>query len=303
MTKPYMQFYFRDHLSDLGLRQCHPISRGIWIDLLCWMGQGEPYGHLRTDARPVAAPPTSRTGRTASPAALPPATPTTPPPAGPAAPPHAGPSAPPHGTPDAPPDGIPDGLLQTMYKAGKDGSLEPCLPSLLGMEKHIVEWAIADLEQHHVFSRTPSGVIYCRRMVRDQQKHDERVRKALEAYNKRHRGQGNGTQNPPNNRPSPPPTRPPATPSALPDAPPHGVPSGPAYGGASGGPQTPPAAPPRGGPYNHNQSIKDSSPLPPPLKGGGHPTVFPERLTRAQRQELERQQAIANLRKHQQGEH
>lgn len=46
MKRPSLSFYPDDWLTDLGLRQCPPAARGIWMDLLCLMHQGEPYGHL-----------------------------------------------------------------------------------------------------------------------------------------------------------------------------------------------------------------------------------------------------------------
>jgi hypothetical protein len=46
--RPAFQFYPSDWLNDLGLRQCSPMARGVWADLLCLMHDGEPYGHLAT---------------------------------------------------------------------------------------------------------------------------------------------------------------------------------------------------------------------------------------------------------------
>ena len=34
---PSFQFYVKDWLSDLQLRKCQPSTRGIWMDLLCYM--------------------------------------------------------------------------------------------------------------------------------------------------------------------------------------------------------------------------------------------------------------------------
>ncbi len=246
MNRPYMQFYFRDHQSDLGLKQCHPISRFIWFEMLCWMAQGEPYGHLRELPPPVAPPAATPRAR----------------PRGGAS---GGASGIPPGTPPGLAHGVPPGLELSQISPGPDGSLEPCLPTLVGMSSALVEWSIKDLESHRVFSRTPTGVIYSRRMVRDAEKHTERVRKATEAYNRRQRKTPGAGQ------------RPPAAAS--------GRARGAANGGASGGANgTPPGTPPgtargaanggaSGGAYiqNQNQSIK-STPPNPPSTGGRRPS-------------------------------
>jgi hypothetical protein len=251
MKKPYMQFYFRDHLGSLKLRQCHLISKAIWWDLQCWMGQGEPYGHLRIEPVPyVSASPHGRA--------------------------HARGNGGPDGIPFGPPDGTPHGLLQTMTPPGKDGSLEPCLPALLGQPKQVVEWAIADLEAHRVFSRTATGVIFCRRMVRDQLKHDVRVQNALEAYKKRVRrhdskvGMGNqGAEKshrsataPPNGTDSGAPN---GIPSGVPPAPPHAPPHAPASGT--------PHAPPNGTAQIPEPDILRRTPPTPPSGGNSRPRV------------------------------
>jgi hypothetical protein len=43
---PAFQFYVRDWLSDPQLRQASPASRGIWIDMLCFMWESETRGEL-----------------------------------------------------------------------------------------------------------------------------------------------------------------------------------------------------------------------------------------------------------------
>ena len=47
----YIKFYGRDWLGDTMLRMCTPAERGIWIDLLCVMMGGDPYGHLAINGR------------------------------------------------------------------------------------------------------------------------------------------------------------------------------------------------------------------------------------------------------------
>lgn len=50
---PYVKFYGRDWLGDSSLRMCDPAERGVWIDLLCVMMAGDPYGHLAINKRPM----------------------------------------------------------------------------------------------------------------------------------------------------------------------------------------------------------------------------------------------------------
>ena len=46
MKRPSFQFYPGDWLHDTGLRACSLAARGLWIDIVCFMHQAEPYGHL-----------------------------------------------------------------------------------------------------------------------------------------------------------------------------------------------------------------------------------------------------------------
>ena len=45
---PAFQFYVRDWLSDPLLRQATPLSRGVWIDVLCFMWEADQRGKLET---------------------------------------------------------------------------------------------------------------------------------------------------------------------------------------------------------------------------------------------------------------
>lgn len=53
MKRPAFQFYPGDWLEDVGLRMCSLAARGLWADMLCFMHQGEPYGHLRKNGRDI----------------------------------------------------------------------------------------------------------------------------------------------------------------------------------------------------------------------------------------------------------
>lgn len=52
-AKPSFQFYPSDWLRDPGLRSCSLGARGLWIDILSFMHEAEPYGHLLLNGRPV----------------------------------------------------------------------------------------------------------------------------------------------------------------------------------------------------------------------------------------------------------
>lgn len=101
MKRPSFQFYPGDWLRSTDLRSCSIAARGLWIEMLALMHEGEPYGHLRVGKRDITA-----------------------------------------------------AILWRMV-----GALETEIKALL-----------AELEEAKVFSRTASGIIYSRRMVRDENK-------------------------------------------------------------------------------------------------------------------------------------
>lgn len=45
MSRPWMKFYPADW-RDARLRSCSLAARGLWIDLMSYMHEAEPYGHL-----------------------------------------------------------------------------------------------------------------------------------------------------------------------------------------------------------------------------------------------------------------
>lgn len=47
MKRPSFQFYPADWLRDTALRTCSIGARGLWIDMICFMHEGNPYGHLK----------------------------------------------------------------------------------------------------------------------------------------------------------------------------------------------------------------------------------------------------------------
>lgn len=55
--RPSFQFYPGDWLRDTALRSCCVAARGLWMDMLCLMHEGQPYGHLKV-ADKVIDPPT-----------------------------------------------------------------------------------------------------------------------------------------------------------------------------------------------------------------------------------------------------
>jgi hypothetical protein len=52
MKRPWLKFFPSDWRSDPRLRMCSLAARGLWVDLLCYMHEGEPYGHLTIDGAP-----------------------------------------------------------------------------------------------------------------------------------------------------------------------------------------------------------------------------------------------------------
>jgi hypothetical protein len=47
MKRPSFQFYPADWLRDTALRTCSVAARGLWMDMLCFMHEGNPYGYLK----------------------------------------------------------------------------------------------------------------------------------------------------------------------------------------------------------------------------------------------------------------
>ena len=238
MQRPYIQFYTSDYLNDLNLRRCHPAAQGIWIRVICIMSQGVPFGHLRAEPLHTAK------GKHGTP---PPGTP--------------------RGTPPPPPtSATPGGLLHDLVNVPRNGSLEGALYLILGMPKPLVEWAIQHLEQRDVFSRTSDGIIFCRRMVRDEQRHRDKVERARKAFEKRarkqqsdrKRTQKNGTTDADGEQGPPP------------RGTPHGTPQGPPPRGIPPGtPQAKAGTPTTSPPQNQNQIYKEEPPPTPPPAGAG----------------------------------
>ena len=108
MKRPAFMFYPNEWRGDLELRQCSPAARGLWVDLLCLMHEGGPYGHL---------------------------------------------TAP----------------LELILR-------------VVGVTEKVYAALLAELEGKRIFSRTEAGVIYSRRMVKDE------VDRGVRAENGRHGG-------------------------------------------------------------------------------------------------------------------
>jgi hypothetical protein len=53
VKRPAFQFYPSDWLRDPALRSCSLPARGLWTDLLCYMHEGSPYGHLALNNEPI----------------------------------------------------------------------------------------------------------------------------------------------------------------------------------------------------------------------------------------------------------
>ena len=53
MKRPAFQFYPGDWLRDTALRTCSIGARGLWIDIICFMHEGNPYGHLKVNQKVI----------------------------------------------------------------------------------------------------------------------------------------------------------------------------------------------------------------------------------------------------------
>lgn len=53
MKRPSFQFYPADWLRDTSLRVCSVGARGLWIDMLCFMHDGTPYGYLKVGPKVI----------------------------------------------------------------------------------------------------------------------------------------------------------------------------------------------------------------------------------------------------------
>lgn len=55
MKRPSFQFYPSDWLRDTALRSCSIGARGLWMDMICFMHEGSPYGHLKVGNKVILA--------------------------------------------------------------------------------------------------------------------------------------------------------------------------------------------------------------------------------------------------------
>lgn len=53
MKRPSFQFYPSDWLRDTALRTCSIGARGLWMDMLCYMHEGSPYGYLKVNNKVI----------------------------------------------------------------------------------------------------------------------------------------------------------------------------------------------------------------------------------------------------------
>ena len=56
MKRPSFQFYPSDWLRDTALKSCSIGARGLWIDMICYMHEGKPYGHLKVNEKVILPP-------------------------------------------------------------------------------------------------------------------------------------------------------------------------------------------------------------------------------------------------------
>lgn len=53
VKRPAFQFYPGDWLRSTDLRSCSVGARGLWIDMICLMHEGTPYGHLKVNQKVI----------------------------------------------------------------------------------------------------------------------------------------------------------------------------------------------------------------------------------------------------------
>ena len=53
MKRPSFQFYPSDWLRDTALRTCSVGARGLWMDMICYMHEGSPYGYLKVNNKVI----------------------------------------------------------------------------------------------------------------------------------------------------------------------------------------------------------------------------------------------------------
>lgn len=51
--RPSFQFYPSDWLRDIALRCVSLQARGLWMDMLCYMHEGQPYGYLKVNHKVI----------------------------------------------------------------------------------------------------------------------------------------------------------------------------------------------------------------------------------------------------------
>lgn len=132
MNRPWIKFYPADWRSDPRLRMCSLAARGLWMDLISYMHEGQPYGHLTID-----------------------------------------------------------GVMPPIEAISR----------LVACPSPEVKKALAELEAMQVFSRSPDGAIYSRRMVRDDQKATCDAENGKRGGNPKLRAVVNGGVNPPDDPP------------------------------------------------------------------------------------------------------
>jgi T5orf172 domain len=53
LKRPSFQFYPGDWLRATELRACSVGARGLWVDMICYMHEGTPYGHLKVNNKMI----------------------------------------------------------------------------------------------------------------------------------------------------------------------------------------------------------------------------------------------------------
>jgi len=171
---PYVRFFINDHEGELTLRGSSLAVRSLWLSMVFLMERGTPRGYLRLDPKSV-----REGGPTQDP------TPNNL--GGPTSKKVGGPKSKQVGGPNLKSTGGPN-LIPA------NGSLESNLFAILGLpesDRATFKHALHELEQRGVFSRDEKGVIYCRRIIKEEKYKEVQAKWGKMGAAKRQQNEGN----------------------------------------------------------------------------------------------------------------
>jgi len=170
---PYVRFFINDHEGELTLRGSSLAVRSLWLSMVFLMERGTPRGYLRLDPKSVKV-----GGPTPDPTPKKVGGPTH----NPTSKKVGGPTPDPNSNAAGGPNLIP-----------ANGSLEANLFAILGLpetDRKTFADAMHELEQRGVFSRDEKGVIYCRRIIKEEKYKEAQAKWGKLGAAKRHQNEG-----------------------------------------------------------------------------------------------------------------